>query len=65
MKTIFLLFVVFTDSQGYESLHVVSNKQHKDRISCIAEKAQHKTSDNVSFFCGESHLFFNKEQKLY
>ena len=71
MKTFYLLFVVFIDSEGYESLHVVSNIKHQDRLSCIAEKAHHKDikgSDgfnDVEFFCGEAHLYFNKEQKLY
>lgn len=84
MKTIYLLFVIFTDAQGYESMHAVSNIKHQDRLSCMAEKAQvdynlrkstvgqtHKDvkgSDgfnDVEFFCGEAHLYFNKQQKLY
>ena len=64
MKTIYLLFVVMTDVQGYESLHVVSNIEHKDKLSCNVEKAQYKETENMSFFCGDSKLFFNKQQKL-
>lgn len=71
MKTIYLLFVIFTDAQGYESLHAVSNIKHQDRLSCMAEKAHHKDVkgidgfNDVEFFCGEAHLYFNKQQKLY
>lgn len=65
MKTIYLLFVVLTDAQGYESMQAVSNIEHKDKLSCHVEKSQYKESENMSFFCGDSSLFFNKEQKFY
>lgn len=66
MKTIYLLFVVLTDAQGYESMQAVSNIEHKDKLSCHVEKAQYRELKNkISFFCGDSTLFFNKEQKLY
>ena len=65
MKTIYLLFVVLTDAQGYESLHAVSNIEHKEKLSCNVEKAQYKETENMSFFCGDSNLFFNKQQKFY
>lgn len=65
MKTIYLLFVVLTDVQGYETLQTVSNVQHKDKLSCNVEKAQYKDTENMSFFCGDSKLFYNKQQKTY
>lgn len=66
MKAIYLLFVVLTDSQGYEAMNAVSNVEHKDKLSCIVEKAQHKDlKDKISYFCGDSRLYFNKEQKFY
>ena len=66
MKTIYLLFVVLTDAQDFESLHTVSNIEHKDKLSCHVEKAQYRElKDKISYFCGDSKLFFNKEQKLY
>ena len=66
MKTIYLLFVVLTDLQGYETMKTVSNIEHKDNLSCNVEKAQYRElKDKVSYFCGDSNLFFNKQQKLY
>ena len=66
MKTIYLLFVVLTDAQGYETMQAVSNIEHKDKLSCNVEKAQYKElRDKVSYFCGDSNLLFNKQQKLY
>lgn len=66
MKTIYLLFVVLTDAQGYESMQAVSNIEHKDKLSCRVEKAQYRElKDKVTYFCGDSKLFFNKEQKFY
>lgn len=65
MKTIYLLFVVLTDAQGCESMQAVSDIEHKDKLSCDVEKAQYKESENMSFFCGDSKLFFNKQQKFY
>lgn len=66
MKTIYLLFVVLTDAQGYESMKAVSNIEHKDKLSCTVEKAQYRElKDKVSYFCGDNKLFFNKQQKLY
>ena len=66
MKTIYLLFVVLTDVQGYETMQAVSNIEHKDKLSCHVEKAQYRElKDKVSYFCGDSNLFFNKQQKFY
>ena len=66
MKTIYLLFVVLTDAQGYETMQAVSNVEHKDKLSCRVEKAQYKElKDKVQYFCGDSTLYFNKEQKFY
>lgn len=42
MKTIYLLFVVLTDTQGYESMQAVSNIEHKNIFSCHVEKAQYR-----------------------
>lgn len=66
MKAMYLLFVVLTDAQGYESMNAVSNIEHKDKLSCMVEKAQHKDlKDKISYFCGDSSLYFNKQQKFY
>ena len=64
MKTIYLLFVVLTDAQGYESMKAVSNIEHKDKLSCHVEKAQYKETENMSFFCGDSKLFFQQRTKV-
>lgn len=66
MKTIFILFVVITDSQGYEQLHAVSDKKHNSYLSCNVEQLQHKPiKDKISYFCADETKFFNKEQVLY
>ena len=65
MKTIYLLFVVLIDAQGYETMQAVSNIEHKVKLSCHVEKAQYKETENMSFFCGDSSLYFNKQQKFY
>lgn len=66
MKAMYLLFVVLTDSQGYDSMKAVSSIEHKDKLSCIVEKAQHRElKGRVSYFCGDSGLYFNKQQKFY
>lgn len=66
MKTIYLLFVVLSDAQGYESMQAVSNIEHKDKLSCVVEKAQYRElKDKISYFCGDSSKYFNKEQEFY
>ena len=71
MKTIYLLFVVLTNNEGYEKMLPVSNTKHHSMLECKIEKAQHKdvkgiNGDNrVEFFCGDETMFFNKQQKLY
>ena len=66
MKTIYLLFVVLTNEQGYETMLPVSNIKHHSMLECKIEKAQHKGIDNkVQFFCGDETKFFNKQQKFY
>lgn len=62
----YLLFVVLIDSNGMEQMHIVSNIEHNDKISCLVEKASHNDIENrILFFCGDSNEYFNKEQKLY
>lgn len=66
MKTIYLLFVVLTDTQGYESMQAVSNIEHNDKLSCHVEKAQYRElKDKISYFCGDSSKYFNKKQEFY
>lgn len=71
MKTIYLLFVILTDSQGYETMHPVTNIKHSSMLECKVEKVQHKdvktfNGDNrVQFFCGDEAKYFNKQQKFY
>lgn len=65
MKTLFLLFVVLTDAEGYETMQRVDDVQYKTKLECMAAKAHHKDiEDHIQFFCGEEHLYFNKQQKL-
>ena len=54
----YLLFVVLIDSQGYEQMHTVSNIAHKDKLSCLVEKAEHKDIEGTMlFFCGNKELY--------
>ena len=62
----YLLFVVLINADGTEQMHTVSNIEHKDKLSCLVEKAEHNDIENrMLFFCGRSDMYFNKEQKLY
>lgn len=65
MKTLYLLFAVFIDNQGYESMQRVNDAKYHSLFECHVAKKQHHETDNIKFFCGESHLYFNKQQKLY
>lgn len=65
MKTLYLLFVVFIDAGGYESMQRVNDVKYTSMFECHVAKSHYKQSDNVKFFCGEEHLYFNKEQKLH
>ena len=66
MKTVYLLFVVLTDSQGYETMLPVTHAKHISMLECKVEKVQHKDIvDRVQFFCGNETMYFNKQQKFY
>lgn len=66
MNTIYLLFVVITNSEGYDTMLHVSNIKHHSMLECKVEKAEHKDVDNrIQFFCGDETMYFNKQQKLY
>ena len=66
MKSIYIFFVVITNSEGYETMLTVSNVKHNSLLQCKVEKAQHKdVIDRIQFFCGDETKFFNKEQKFY
>ena len=40
MKTIYLLFVVLTNEQGYETMTPVTNIKHNSMLECKIEKVQ-------------------------
>lgn len=65
MKTIYLLFVVFIDQQGYETMQRVNDTKYKTLLECKVAKSQYKQSDNIKYFCGDETKYFNKQQKLY
>ena len=66
MKTIYLLFVVLTNEQCYETMLPVTNIEHHSMLECKVEKVQHKDiKDRVEFFCGDETMYFNKEQKFF
>ncbi len=47
MKSIYLLFVVLTDTQGYETMLPLSNVKHNSMLQCKVEKAQHKNIEGL------------------
>ena len=66
MKTIYLLFVILTDQQGYQTMQPVSHTKHNSMLECKVEKVQHKDIENrLQFFCGDETKYFNKQQKFY
>lgn len=65
MKTIYLLFVVFIDSEGYETMKRVNDAKYNSMFECRVAKSHHKETDNIKFFCGDETKYFNKEQRLY
>lgn len=66
MKAIYLLFVILTNDEGYETMIPVTNTKHHSMLECKAEKVQHKDIENkVQFFCGDETKFFNKQQVFY
>jgi len=57
MKAVYLLFVVFIDSEGYESMQRVNNAQYKTKLECLTAKAHYKDIENhISFFCAKESL---------
>lgn len=71
MKAIYLLFVVLTNNEGYETMLPVTNIKHHSMLECKVEKAQHKGVKGINgeniviFFCGDETKYFNKQQKLF
>lgn len=65
MKTIYLLFVVFIDNEGYESMQRVNDAKYNSMFECRIAKSYHKETDNIKFFCGNETKYFNKQQKLF
>lgn len=61
MKTIYLLFVVFIDQQGYETMQRVNDAKYDSVIACHADKSHYKENDNIKFFCGDESKYFNKQ----
>lgn len=65
MKTIYLLFVVFIDQQGYETMQRVNDVRYESMLTCHAAKSYYKESNNIKFFCGDETKYLNSQQKFY
>lgn len=66
MNTIYLLFVILTNDQGFKTMLPVSHTKHNSMLGCRVEKVQHEDIENrVQFFCGDETKYFNKQQKFY
>ena len=65
MKTLYLLFVVFIDSEGYETMQRVNDAKYHSMFECHVAKSHYNETDNIKFFCGDETKYFNKQQKLY
>lgn len=61
MKAIYLLFVVFIDSEGYETMKRVNDAKYNSMFECHVDKSHYKQGDNIKFFCGDETRYFNKE----
>lgn len=62
MKVLFFLFVVTIDNHGFESMSRFNNVEYVTKAQCKKALNQSKVKKNQTLFCGESHLFFNKEK---
>jgi len=65
MKAIYLLFVVFIDAEGYETMKRVDDHRYSSMFECHVAKSHYKETDNIKFFCGDETRYFNKGQRLY
>jgi len=65
MKAIYLLFVVFIDDEGYETMKRVNEAKYTSIFECHVAKSYHKENDSIKFFCGDETKYFNKQQKFY
>ena len=65
MKTVYLLFVVFIDNEGFETMQRVNDVKYNSMFECRIAKSYHKETNNIKFFCGDETKYFNKEQKLF
>ena len=62
MKVIFFLFMVTIDNHDFETMSRFNNVEYSTKAECNKAKNQIKVKKNQTLFCGESHLFFNKEK---
>lgn len=60
METVFLIFVVLINSNGYESLKVGSDMTFKNKSECLEEVKHYDGGEDIKFFCSESYLFPKK-----
>lgn len=65
MKTVFLLFVVFTGNAGHQEMVQASDMQFSNPRDCKAELEHYENTKNMYFFCGDAELYFNKQQVFY
>lgn len=64
MKTVFLLFVVFTNN-GVEQIGKASNQEFDSAEMCEIEMQDKEVTESLFYFCGDSRLYFNKQQVFY
>ena len=62
MKTLYLLFAVFIDQQGYETMKQVSDQRYNSILECNSAKSYYKETSNIKFFVvmNQSILISNK-----
>ena len=65
MKSIFLMFMIFVDSNGYESVETASDMQFSSAVSCQAELEHYANTKNVYYFCGDADLYVNQKQVFF
>lgn len=60
MKVLYLLFVVITDPEGYETMSRYNDVDYVTKSQCEKALKQIKVKQNQTLFCGEDYLYFKK-----
>lgn len=65
MKSMFLMFVIFVGGDGSESLETANLMKYDTLQECESDLDAYSNTKNVTFFCGDSDLYVNKQQVFF